>query len=165
MFAIFKTGGKQYKVQKDGVLKIEKIAGNAGDVVVFDEVILTADDKGKATVGAPLVKDVKVSAEILGQDKDDKVLVFKKKRRHNYRRKRGHRQQVTWVKVQEIGTGLTAKAGTGAKAAPKKAAAEAKETAKEAKASAKPAAAKKADKPAAKKPAAKKTPAKKTDKE
>lgn len=146
MFAIFKTGGKQYKAAKDALVKIEKIEGEPGSIVVFDQVVLASDGQGKVSVGAPLVKDMKISAEIVRQIKDDKVLIFKKKRRHNYRRFKGHRQQVTWIKIQEIGTGLQAKA------APKKA---------EAKSAAKAAPEAKTEKLEAKKPAAKKSAAKK----
>lgn len=127
MFAIVKTGGKQYKVQPEDIIKIEKIEGEAGSVVVLDDVILVEDGK-ETKLGADEVAKFGVSAEILEQKKDDKIIVFKKKRRHNYRRKNGHRQEVTVVKINEIGEGLKA-------AAPKKAAAK---------------------KPAAKKPAAKK---------
>ncbi|NDF11689.1 MAG: 50S ribosomal protein L21 [Proteobacteria bacterium] len=126
MFAVFKSGGKQYKVAAGDVLKVEKLEGEKGAVVVFDNILAVGDANGLKAAGS-----TKVSAEIINQTKDDKVLIFKKKRRHNYRRKRGHRQPITWVKIQEIGEGLKAKAAapkaeskTEAKAAaPKKAAA------------------------------------------
>lgn len=105
MFAIVKTGGKQYKVQPEDIIKIEKIEGDKGSVVVLDEVILVEDGK-ETKVGAPNVDGFGVSAEILEQKKDDKVIIFKKKRRHNYRRKNGHRQEVTVVKISEIGKDL-----------------------------------------------------------
>jgi large subunit ribosomal protein L21 len=136
MFAVFKSGGKQYKVAAGDVLKVEKLEGEKGSVVVFDTILAVGDANGLKAAGS-----TKVSAEIINQTKDDKVLIFKKKRRHNYRRKRGHRQPITWVKIQEIGENLKAKA-----AAPK---AEAKT---EAKKEAKAAAPKKAA--ASKKPAA-----------
>lgn len=105
MFAIVKTGGKQYKVQPDDIIKIEKIEGKEGSVVVLDEVIFVED--GKTTkVGAENSKGYGVAAEILEQKKDDKIIVFKKKRRHNYRRKKGHRQDVTVVKIKEVGKDL-----------------------------------------------------------
>lgn len=104
MFAVFKTGGKQYKAVKNDVLKLEKVEGEKGSVIIFDQILAYGDDKGKMTLGTPLVKDIKISAEVIGQGKDDKVIVFKKKRRHNYRRKRGHRQQTTWVRINDIGS-------------------------------------------------------------
>ncbi|MCP4395049.1 MAG: 50S ribosomal protein L21 [Alphaproteobacteria bacterium] len=97
MFAVIKTGGKQYRVEKDTVLKIEKIAGEPGSEVVFDEVLMAGDK-----VGAPLVEGAKVTAEVLGQDRADKIIVFKKKRRQNYRRKKGHKQNITVVKIKAI---------------------------------------------------------------
>ena len=157
MFAVIQTGGKQYKVAKNDVIKVEKLAGDAGATIVLDEVLLVNDGK-KTTVGSPLVKDIKVSAEVLEQKKDDKVIIFKKKRRHNYRRKNGHRQEISVLRIQDIGAGLTAKAPAKAaakKAAPKKAE-EKKEAAPKAKAESK--------KPAAKKAPAKKAAAKKEDK-
>ena len=95
MFAIFKTGGKQYKVQKDDILTVEKLA--AEKEVVFDEVLMAGDK-----VGAPVVSGAKVKAEVLSQTRGEKVIVFKKKRRHNYRRKQGHRQYLTVIKITDI---------------------------------------------------------------
>lgn len=109
MFAVIKTGGKQYKVAKNDVLKIEKVEGEAGSVIVFNEVLAYTDDKGNTKIGSPLVDNVKVSAEVIEQKKDDKVLIFKKKRRHNYRRKIGHRQEIVWIRIQDIAEGLKAK--------------------------------------------------------
>lgn len=86
MYAIIKTGGKQYKVAANDVIKVEKIAAQAGDTVKLEEVLMVAGD-GAPKVGAPLVKGASVTAEVLEQAKGDKVIVFKKKRRHNYRRK------------------------------------------------------------------------------
>ena len=149
MYAVIRTGGKQYKVAINDVIAIERVSGEAGDIVALDEVLLLGDG-AKATIGSPLVGGACVAAEVLQQAKADKVLIFKKKRRHNYRRKKGHRQQVTVLRVTDILTdGKRPEAG--AKAAPK------------AKAEPKPAAEKKAaaKKAAAKKTAAKKAPAKK----
>lgn len=101
MFAVIKTGGKQYKLQAGDVFHVEKLAGNAGEVVDFNEVLALGTGTG-VTLGAPLVKGASVAAEIVEQKKADKVIIFKKKRRHNYRRKRGHRQQVTVVRVLEV---------------------------------------------------------------
>ncbi len=156
MFAVVRTGGKQYRVAEGDVITVEKIAGEAGDAVSFDDVLMAGE-------GADLkdTKGLTVSGEIVEQGKGEKVIVFKKKRRHNYRRKNGHRQLLTQIKITGIG-------GAKKKAAPKKAAAKAEdgETAKAApakKAPAKKAPAKKAatTKTAAKKAPAKKAPAKK----
>ena len=95
MFTIFKTGGKQYKVQNNDIIKVEKLS--ADKEVVFDEVLMAGDK-----VGAPVVEGAKVKAEILEQIRDNKIIVFKKKRRHNYRRKQGHRQDMTIIKIKEI---------------------------------------------------------------
>ncbi len=95
MFAIFKTGGKQYKVQKGEVLSVEKL--DADKEVVFEEVLMAGDK-----VGNPLVAGAKVKAEVVDQIRDDKVIVFKKKRRHNYRRTQGHRQYLTVIKITDI---------------------------------------------------------------
>lgn len=188
MYAVIKTGGKQYKVAKNDVILVEKLPGESGAAVELDEVLLVGDDKGQ-TVGSPLVDGAHVAATVLEQTRGEKIIVFKKKRRQNYRRKAGHRQDLTALKITDIVTGGKKKAAKAAepkaeapkaeapkaeekKAAPKKA--EAKPAEKkaapkkaEAKTEAKPAAkkapAKKAEaKPAAeKKPAAKKAPAKK----
>ena len=97
MYAVIKTGGKQYRVSSGDVLKIEKIAGEAGSEVVFNEVLALGD-----TVGTPLVAGASVKATVIKQARDAKIIVFKKKRRHNYRRKNGHRQSITLVKITDI---------------------------------------------------------------
>ena len=97
MYAVIRTGGKQYKVTTGDVIKVEKLAGEAGASVVFSEV-LAKDD----VIGTPLVDGASVKATIVKQAKADKVIVFKKKRRQNYRRKKGHRQNITIVKIAEI---------------------------------------------------------------
>ncbi|MCB1531270.1 MAG: 50S ribosomal protein L21 [Alphaproteobacteria bacterium] len=102
MFAVIRTGGKQYKVQKDDVVKVEKLAGDAGSKVELDEVLFVGGDK--ATIGNPLVKGAKVVAEIIAQDRGPKITVFKKKRRQNYRRKKGHRQDLTVLRIKDIKT-------------------------------------------------------------
>lgn len=101
MYAILKTGGKQYKVSKDDIVRLEKLDGNAGDKVTFDEVLFIGDE-AKLTIGEPVVKGASVTAEILEQTRDDKIIVFKKKRRQNYRRKQGHKQDRTVVKITGI---------------------------------------------------------------
>jgi large subunit ribosomal protein L21 len=97
-YAVIRTGGKQYRVAPGDVIRVEKLAGDVGSPVEFAEVLLTADD-GDVRVGQPLVTGLRVRAEIVGQGKARKIVVFKKKRRKNYRRQQGHRQQVTSVKV------------------------------------------------------------------
>ena len=97
MYAVIKTGGKQYKVATGDVVKIEKIAGEEGKEVIFNEVLALGE-----TVGTPLVAGASVKATVLKQAKDAKVIIFKKKRRHNYRRKNGHRQQITLVKITDV---------------------------------------------------------------
>jgi len=101
MFAVLRTGGKQYKVQKDDVIKVEKLEAEAGKTIDLNEVLFLSDGK-KATIGEPLVKGASVKAEVLEQKKDKKIVVFKKKRRQNYRRTKGHRQQVTILKIKDI---------------------------------------------------------------
>ena len=97
MFAIIRTGGKQYRVKAGETITVEKLEGNAGDTVELGEVLMAG---GK--IGAPLLAGAKVLAEIVEQFRGDKVIVFKKKRRHNYRRKKGHRQYQTALKINEI---------------------------------------------------------------
>ena len=97
MYAVIKTGGKQYRVTSGDVLKIEKIAGEEGKEVIFNEV-LALDD----VIGTPLVANASVKALVLKQAKDKKIIVFKKKRRQNYRRKNGHRQNITLVKITDV---------------------------------------------------------------
>jgi large subunit ribosomal protein L21 len=100
MYAVFKTGGKQYRVQKGDTLRVEKLAGNPGDTVSFDEVLLVGGDALK--IGQPTVKGAKVEAKILSQDRDKKIIVFKFRRRKNYRRKSGHRQPFTALEITNI---------------------------------------------------------------
>ena len=102
MYAVIKTGGKQYRVAQGDRLRVEKLPGEPGAKVTFDEVLMIGGDK--VAVGAPLVKGAKVSAEIVAQDRAKKIVVFKFRRRKNYRRKRGHRQPYTELKI----TGITA---------------------------------------------------------
>lgn len=101
MYAVIKTGGKQYRVVADDVLEIEKIAGEAGEMISFDEVLMIGGD-GAPTVGTPMVDGASVSAEVVEQKRGRKIIVFKKKRRKNYRRKNGHRQELTRVRVLEV---------------------------------------------------------------
>ncbi|MFW5660784.1 MAG: 50S ribosomal protein L21 [Oceanicaulis sp.] len=101
MYAVIKTGGKQYRVAPGDILRVEKFGAEAGDVVSFDEVLMLGGE-GDATVGSPLVDGASVTAEVLDVRKDKKVLIFKKRRRQNYRRKKGHRQWIAVVSVSEI---------------------------------------------------------------
>ena len=100
MFAVIKTGGKQYKVAKDDVITVERLPGDAGGSVSFEEVLMLGGDDTK--VGAPLVDGASVSGEIIEQTRGEKIIVFKKQRRQNYRRKKGHRQELTVVKITDI---------------------------------------------------------------
>ena len=101
MYAVIKTGGKQYKVQKDDVIRVEKLEVEAGKNITLDEVLMLNDGK-KSTIGAPLVAGAKVTAEVLEQTRADKVIIFKKKRRQTYRRKKGHRQHLTVLRIKDI---------------------------------------------------------------
>lgn len=101
MFAVIKTGGKQYKVQEGDVLNVEKLSMKKDKKVTFDKVLLV-EDEGKTLIGTPFIENALVRAEVIENFKDKKVLVFKKKRRKQYRRTRGHRQELTRIKIEEI---------------------------------------------------------------
>lgn len=101
MFAIIRTGGKQYKVSKDMKIVVEKIDSFAGSEIVFNEVLMIGTDES-TVVGSPLLKGAQVIATLEKQTRDDKVIIFKKKRRHNYRRKKGHKQHKTMLKIVDI---------------------------------------------------------------
>lgn len=156
MFAVIKTGGKQYKVAADDVIQIEKLGQDADSQVVFDNVLMVGND-ADVTVGAPLVEGASVVGELVENKRGKKIIIFKKRRRQNSRRKNGHRQEYSVVKITDILTG-GAKPKAAKKAAPKKA-----EAKKADEAPAKPTPEKKAaaEKPAAKKPAEKKAAPKK----
>lgn len=104
MFAVIKTGGKQYKVVKDDILKIESLSGSAGDTVAIEEVLMVGDGDN-VTVGSPLVEGASVAAEVLEQARGPKIIVFKKRRRKNSRRRGGHRQDLTVIRITDILTG------------------------------------------------------------
>ena len=110
MFAVVRTGGKQYRVAAGDKIAVEKLAGEAGDTITLGDVLLAGEGDSLADAAK-----VTVSAEIIAQAKSEKVIVFKKRRRHNYRRKNGHRQQMTLLRITAVGAGE-------AKAATKKAA-------------------------------------------
>ena len=112
MYAVIKTGGKQYRVAPADVIEIERLGGAKGDAVAFDQVLLVGGEAG-VTVGAPLVAGASVSGEIVEQTRGDRILVFKKRRRQNSKRSRGHRQDHTLVKITDI-------AGVGGASAPAK---------------------------------------------
>ncbi len=149
MFAVIRTGGKQYRVAPNDIIEIEKIAGEPGDIVELGEVLLLGGDGGPKT-GTPTIAGAIVAAEVLEQKRDDKIIVFKKKRRQGYRRTRGHRQSLTALRITEILTDGKKPSKAAAKPAPKKTEAKPAETAP--KAEAKPAAKKAETKPQAKKP-------------
>jgi large subunit ribosomal protein L21 len=101
MFAVIKTGGKQYRVAANDLLKVEKVAGNAGDIVQFAEVLMVGVG-ADATIGAPVVNGALVTAEVVEQGRARKVIAFKKRRRQNSMRTRGHRQELTTIRIAEI---------------------------------------------------------------
>ncbi|MBC6417012.1 MAG: 50S ribosomal protein L21 [Rhodospirillales bacterium] len=101
MFAVIKTGGKQYTVAANDLLKVEKLAGDAGDMVEFNEVLMVGEG-ADARIGTPLVEGALVMAEVVEQGRARKVIAFKKRRRKNSKRTRGHRQHQTLVRISEI---------------------------------------------------------------
>jgi large subunit ribosomal protein L21 len=103
-FAVIKTGGKQYKVAANAVVKIEKIAGEPGDVVTFDQVLLVGEGDA-VTVGAPLVEGALVAGQFIATEKERTVIILKKERRQHYDRRNGHRQRLSTVRITEILTG------------------------------------------------------------
>jgi len=100
MFAVIKTGGKQYRVAADDVIKVDKVAGEAGEIVSFPEVLMVGADQ--VAVGTPTVAGASVAGEVIEQGRGPKIIAFKKRRRQNSRRKRGHRQEFTAVRITEI---------------------------------------------------------------
>jgi large subunit ribosomal protein L21 len=100
MFAVIRTGGKQYRVAAEDVLKVDKVAGEPGTIIQFGEVLVVGGDD--VTLGVPTIAGASVAAEVLDQGRGPKVIAFKKRRRKNSRRKRGHRQEFTMVRVTEI---------------------------------------------------------------
>ena len=102
MFAVIKTGGKQYKVLKDSIIRIEKIDAELGSKVEFNEILMIGGGVNDTIVGTPVVKNAAVTGQILCHKNASKIIVFKKKRRQNYRRKQGHKQELTHVKILDI---------------------------------------------------------------
>jgi large subunit ribosomal protein L21 len=159
MFAVIRTGGKQYRVAPNDVIEIERVAGKPGDIIELAEVILLGGD-GAPKTGSPTIAGAMVAAEVIEQKRGEKILVFKKKRRSNYRRTRGHRQELTALRITEILTDGKKPSKAAPKPEPKKV--EKKPEAKaEAKSKAETKPAKKDAKPATRKPAAKKPETKK----
>ncbi len=101
MYAVVSSGGKQYKVHEGEILRVEKISGEIGDQVSFDKVLMYSDGDN-VRIGTPVLDDVAVQGQIVEQGKSKKIIVFKYKRRKRYRRKQGHRQQYTAVKIENI---------------------------------------------------------------
>jgi len=101
MYAVIKTGGKQYKVAKDDIIEVEKLEVEEGKTITLDEVLMVGDN-GSAKIGTPMVSGASVKATVLSQKKADKVIIFKKRRRQNSRRKNGHRQRLTVLKITDI---------------------------------------------------------------
>ncbi|HLW27535.1 MAG TPA: 50S ribosomal protein L21 [Kiloniellales bacterium] len=104
MYAVIKTGGKQYRVAKDEVLEVERLPGEAGSSLQLEEVLLVSGDDG-VTIGTPTVAGAVVSAEVVEQTRGKKITVFKKKRRKHYRRTLGHRQDLTRIRITDIAIG------------------------------------------------------------
>ena len=102
MYAVIRTGGKQYRVASGQVVKVERLDGEVGETIAFDQVLMVSDEAGEPKIGSPLIDGAQVTAEVLEQGKAPKVIVFKKKRRKNYRRKRGHRQLQTVLRIRDI---------------------------------------------------------------
>ena len=101
MFAVIKTGGKQYKVAEEDMVQVEKLDAKTGSKIAFDKVLMVGDSTS-STFGTPLVEGASVSGTVMEQSRENKILVFKRKRRQGYRRLKGHRQQVTLVKITNI---------------------------------------------------------------
>ena len=112
MFAVIKTGGKQYRVAAEDKLRVEKVAGEPGDIIQFGEVLLVGGDS--VTLGNPTVAGASVAAEVVSQARGDKVIAFKKRRRKNSRRKRGHRQDYSVVRITGINAPGAAKTSASA---------------------------------------------------
>ena len=157
MYAVVKTGGKQYRVTKDDTILVEKLDADEGQTVTLSDVMLLGDGD-KVTVGTPVIADASVEAQVVSQTRGPKIIIFRRKRRKNHRRTQGHRQDLTLLKITDINTSGKKAAKPAKKAAAK---VEAKPAAKKEAAPAKKAAAKAEAKPAVKKAAAKTTTAKK----
>ncbi len=121
MFAVIKTGGKQYRVTKDDMIVVETVAGEPGSTVRFEDVLMIGDDGKAPSVGTPFLEQAAVFAEVVQQTRGDKIIVFKKKRRKGYRRKHGHRQALTVLRITDISpTGTKADTKSKTEAKPKR---------------------------------------------
>jgi large subunit ribosomal protein L21 len=109
MYAVIETGGKQVRVQAGEFIQIEKLAGEVGSTITFDKVLFVSDPNAEATIGQPYVSNAKVEAEIVAQGRGDKVLIIKMKRRKQYRRTQGHRQEQTQLLVTALSNGASLK--------------------------------------------------------
>lgn len=121
MFAVIRTGGKQYRVAANDVLKVEKLLAEAGETITFTDILAVGSEAGGTTIGAPLVAGATVTATVIAQDRLEKVIIFKKRRRQNSRRKNGHRQHVTVLRIAGIaaeGHHAPVASETGAEATP-----------------------------------------------
>jgi len=120
MFAVIKSGGKQYRVAKDDIITVEKLLGEPGDQLALDTVLMLGEEGKAPTVGTPVVDKAAVLAEVVEQTRADKIIVFKKQRRQNHRRKNGHRQSQTVLRILEVSANGVKPKATAKKAAPKK---------------------------------------------
>ncbi|HPF43193.1 MAG TPA: 50S ribosomal protein L21 [Syntrophomonadaceae bacterium] len=102
MYAVMKTGGKQYKVSEGNILKVEKLEAEVGDKITFENILFLTDGEGNVKVGDPNVSEAKVIAEVIEQGREKKVVVYKYKKRKNYHKKQGHRQPFTKIKIEKI---------------------------------------------------------------
>ncbi|HZD25528.1 MAG TPA: 50S ribosomal protein L21 [Alphaproteobacteria bacterium] len=102
MFAVIKTGGKQYRVEPNDVIRVERLAGEAGDAITFDQVLMLGGEGAETAVGAPLVEGASVTGTVVDQTRGRKIIIFKKKRRKNHRRRNGHRQDLTEVRITDV---------------------------------------------------------------
>ena len=118
MYAVIRSGGKQYKVSKDDIISVEKLTAEAGDKISINEVLMISE-KDNLILGDPIIKGATVNAEVLEQTRAKKIIVFKKKRRQNYRRKNGHQQNLTTLKIVDIKATASKKAADKKKEAPK----------------------------------------------
>ena len=114
MYAVIKTGGKQYRVAANDVIKVEKLAGEAGDAITFEEVLFVGDGDD-ITIGAPFISGATVAGEVVEQTRGPKIRIFKKRRRKHYQRTMGHRQDLTVIKITDISASGTKKSASKAK--------------------------------------------------
>lgn len=102
MYALIQTGGKQYKVSEGNMIKVEKLAGQVGDNIILDQVLMINDENGNIQIGNPVIENARVTAKIMEQGRNKKIIVFKYKKRKNYRKKQGHRQAFSRLLIEKI---------------------------------------------------------------